>query len=65
VIGLFIWFVAANTHDAKITLWVHTFSIPVWIVLIGSFLTGWGFGIAFRKRRQSVRAAKAAQRYNG
>jgi uncharacterized integral membrane protein len=56
LIAALVWFVAVNTRDAKITVFVPTYNVPVWIVLLGTFVVGWLVGWLFRKRRQSVKA---------
>jgi uncharacterized integral membrane protein len=56
LLAALIWFIAVNTRDAKITLWIPAYNIPVWIVLLGTFVVGWVVGWLFRKRRQAVRA---------
>jgi uncharacterized integral membrane protein len=35
-----IWFILVNTHKAKIDVWVHTYNVPVWLVLVGTFIAG-------------------------
>lgn len=56
LLAALIWFVAVNRRDAKITVWVPTYNVPVWIVLVGTFVVGWVVGWLFRKRRQAVKA---------
>lgn len=56
LLAALIWFVAVNRRDAKITVWVPTYNVPVWIVLVGTFVVGWLVGWLFRKRRQSMKA---------
>ncbi len=35
-----IWFVVVNNQRAKINLWVHTYNVPVWLVLLCTFVAG-------------------------
>jgi uncharacterized integral membrane protein len=52
IVALAIWFVAANTHSAKITFWLATVRSPMWIVLLGTFLVGMFAGMMTRRRRR-------------
>lgn len=61
LLAALIWFVAVNTRDAKITVWIPTYNVPVWIVLLVTFAGGWIVGSLLRRRRQAVRA-KAIKR---
>ena len=56
VAGIIVWFILANTQNARVTLWLGQVNMPLWIALLMIFLVGWGFGILFRwvrKRRKS------------
>lgn len=47
---LAIWFIVVNFHSARIRLWLVSVEIPVWMVLVVTFLAGWGFGVLLRRR---------------
>jgi lipopolysaccharide assembly protein A len=56
LLAALIWFIAVNTHDVEITVFVPTYNVPAWIVLLGTFIVGWIVGVLFRRRRRSVKA---------
>ncbi|GAA0691827.1 hypothetical protein GCM10010193_52970 [Kitasatospora atroaurantiaca] len=51
---LAVWFIAANTRSVSITLWVTTVTMPLWVVLTVTLLTGMviGFFVARRRARR-------------
>jgi len=55
ILAAVLWFIFANTNDAKIKLWVHTFSVPVWMVLLGTLVVGIIIGWLLGRRRRRPR----------
>jgi len=55
ILAAVLWFVFANTSDAKIKLWVHTVSVPVWMVLLGTLVAGIIIGWLLGRRRRRPR----------
>lgn len=54
ILGLALWFVFANTQDAKIRLWLWTVEGPVWIVLLCTLVVGIIVGWLVGRRRRRV-----------
>jgi uncharacterized integral membrane protein len=50
-----VWFILANRQSAKINLWVHGYNVPVWLVLVCTFVAGMLVDrlIKRRKKKQS------------
>ncbi|MCX5344964.1 LapA family protein [Streptomyces atratus] len=51
LIGLAIWFIAANTESVGIRLWVPTVTLPLWAVLTVTLLVGLVTGALLARRR--------------
>ncbi|MFC9618697.1 DUF1049 domain-containing protein [Streptomyces sp. NPDC056930] len=51
LIGLAIWFIAANTESVGIRLWVPIVTLPLWAVLTVTLLVGLGIGALLAHRR--------------
>jgi uncharacterized integral membrane protein len=49
-----VWFILVNLHSAKISLWVHSYNVPVWLVLLCTFVAGMLVDrlLSRRKRKQ-------------
>ncbi|WP_371483874.1 LapA family protein [Kitasatospora sp. NBC_00315] len=46
-----IWFIAANTGDVSVRLWVPTVTLPLWLVLSVTLLVGVAIGWLGARRR--------------
>ncbi|MFE2724775.1 LapA family protein [Kitasatospora sp. NPDC059327] len=51
---LAVWFIAANTGSVSITLWVTSVTLPLWVVLTVTLLTGMVIGYFVARRRARV-----------
>ncbi|WP_405689533.1 LapA family protein [Streptomyces sp. NBC_00057] len=51
LIGLAIWFIAANTESVGIRLWIPTVTLPLWAVLTVTLLVGLVIGGLLAHRR--------------
>ncbi|MGP3690339.1 DUF1049 domain-containing protein [Streptomyces sp. IBSNAI002] len=49
--ALAIWFIAVNTGQVTIRLWVPTVTIPLWAVLTVTLLAGIALGLLIAHRR--------------
>jgi uncharacterized integral membrane protein len=47
-----IWFILANTHQAKITFWFVSVTSPMWLALAGTFLAGMFASLLFTRSRR-------------
>ncbi len=48
---LAVWFIAVNTDSVSIRLWVPTVTLPLWVVLTVTLLTGLVIGWFLARRR--------------
>jgi len=57
LIAASIWFIAVNTHEQKVTLWIPTVEAPTWLVLLVTIIVGivigWSVGQLRRRRRMT------------
>ncbi|MFG3346115.1 LapA family protein [Streptomyces sp. NPDC048018] len=51
LVGLAIWFIAANTGSVTIRLWIPTVTLPLWSVLTVTLLFGVLLGLIIARRR--------------
>ncbi|AXE76695.1 MULTISPECIES: DUF1049 domain-containing protein [Streptomyces] len=51
LIGLAIWFIAANTESVGIRMWVPIVTLPLWAVLTVTLLVGLVIGAVLAHRR--------------
>ncbi|MER5968108.1 lipopolysaccharide assembly protein LapA domain-containing protein [Streptomyces sp. NPDC002057] len=51
LVGLAIWFIAANTGSVSIRLWIPTVTLPLWAVLTVTLLVGIALGLFIARRR--------------
>jgi uncharacterized integral membrane protein len=53
IVAAVLWFAFANTRNTQIKLWVHTVQVPVWLVLLCTFVAGVLVGMLLRRRRKN------------
>lgn len=51
IAAIAIWFIMANTNDARITFWFVTVSAPIWLTLAGTFMAGMLASLLFTRSR--------------
>ena len=57
VLAIAIWFIAVNSQDVHVKLWVHTVSAPMWLVLVVTLAVGMLLGLLAARRRRRKKAA--------